>query len=31
MTIMMIDPVIHIRQLTKVCATNGEDTNDHNI
>ncbi len=25
------DPVIHIRQLTKVCVTNGKDTNDHKI
>jgi hypothetical protein len=23
------DPVIHIRQLTKVCVTNGEDIDDH--
>jgi hypothetical protein len=23
------DPIIHISQLTKVCVTNGENTNDH--
>jgi hypothetical protein len=25
------DLVIHIRQLTKVCVTNGEDINDHKL
>jgi hypothetical protein len=25
------DLVIHIRQLTKVCATNGKDTYDHKL
>jgi hypothetical protein len=25
------DPIIHIQQLTKVCVTNGEDTNDHKL
>jgi hypothetical protein len=25
------DPVIHIRQLTKVCMTNGEDMNNHKL
>jgi hypothetical protein len=25
------DHVIHIRQLTKACVANGEDTDDHNV
>jgi hypothetical protein len=25
------DLIIHIRQLTKVCVTNGEDTNNHKL
>jgi hypothetical protein len=25
------DPIIHIRQLTKICVINGEDTDDHKL
>jgi hypothetical protein len=25
------DPVSHLRQLTKICVTNGENTHDHKL